>query len=812
MVTNHLTGSSTTMADSRTLLAVVALALLAAPASAADFPVKVTAARVGLPPNVKPGEDSGQSAFIAKFACWVPLYVDLELTGPISDPVELLIESPDPDEITTTLAIPLNLAGAGGKVSAAERGAIGYVRLAGSGEVTITVRKQGGEVLSEPFRLRSLRPRDPLTYVVLSLGNSLAGFDLSKAVTAGGEPLAGLRGGRVEVAAITDFAHLPDRWLGYDGADIVVLNTGADDFLRKLFGEGGDKTKREAMLEWVRRGGRLVVAVGANAKLIAGELRELRELLPLDVSGSRTLGSLALYWSGRESSTASTLSGVLTGKAPFPVATLVPKEARPSRVLIPPSDRRASIKDISSGQAAYGLGRVTVVGFDLDRPPFTEFALQPEFWDWVLREGGANRASLGSDGKPKPGATGPTDEEDEVAAALRTHTDTFDGVPVVSFGWVALLIILYILLIGPIEYFFLKRILGRLELTWITFPIIVLTVSLAAYFSTYSIKGHELKVNKLDVVDVDAASGRVYGTTWFTLFSPRIETYTLGISPGDGWGAAEPGTSVSWLGAPRGGRASLLHRKYAYRSDAAGLADGLEQVPVQMWSTKSFVANWSGHLDSAVGMESRLEHPPGDPTTVIGTFVNHLPVPVLFDCVAFYAGQAYPLPGGTIHSGDTIRLVFDKGVPSHQWLQKESRLRELLDGAGIAAERTGPAKGAAPQQATVSSAVAAPVGSSLPMLGVLFHESSLTYAEGVIPRNASLRRLDQSWRLTPENRSEVILVGRATPPVGPAESALSGPNAASRLWLKGLPGSGDRPPIPGTGRQETWVRVYLPVR
>jgi hypothetical protein len=101
----------------------------------------------------------------------------------------------------------------------------------------------------------------------------------------------------------------------------------------------------------------------------------------------------------------------------------------------------------------------------------------------------------------------------------------------------------------------------------------------------------------------------------------------------------------------------------------------------------------------------------------------------------------------------------------------------------------------------------------LPLLGVLFHETSLTNAEGVFPRNASLRRLDQSWRLTAENRAEVILVGRAAPPVGPAEETLNGPNAASRLWLRGLPGTDRTPiPIPGTGRQETWVRVYLPVK
>jgi hypothetical protein len=813
----------TSLATRVQFLIAATLLLLAGPASAADYPVKVTAARVGLPPGGKAADrdEAGRAAHVAKFASWAPVYVDLELAAAVGEPAELLIEAADPDEITTTLVVPLNLAGAAGKVSAADLGAIGYVRPAGS-EVTITVRAaNGGKALSEPFRVQSLRPRDPLAYVVLALGGHATGFDLPKPT---GGPLtadAGLRGGRVELAAITETAQLPDQWFGYDAADVVVLNTGpgADEFLRKLFGDAAgaaEKAKRAALAEWVRRGGRLVVAVGANAGLVA-QLPALQELLPFAVNAaapSRDPGTLVLYWGAREGGQASTLSGAMATKTgAFHVANLTAKPGRAARVLIPPPDRQtADSKEVVAAQSAYGAGKVTVIGFDLDRPPFTDFSMRAEFWDWVLREGGANRAS-GGDGKPRPGGSAPTEEEDRVAAAIRNHTDTFDGVPVVSFGWVALLIVLYILLIGPVEYYFLKRILGRLELTWITFPIIVLTVSLAAYFTAYSMKGRDLKVNKLDVVDIDPASGRIYGTTWVTVFSPRIDNYTIGLTPGEGWAGTEPArTAVSWVGSPRGGRASLLRRSYHYHSGPNGAADGLEKVPIQVWSTKSFVADWSAPLDpGAPVFESRLEHPPADRSTVVGTFVNRLPGQVvLSDCVAFYAGQAYPLPGGTIRSGETVRLVLDKGLPATQWLQNESQLKKgLLALAGASDERPGAkAVGSRPGAAAASAA-----GGAIPLLGLLFHEASLTYGEGVVPENASLRRLDQSWRLTPDNRGEVILVGRVAAPPGPAEETLSGPAAPSRLWLRGLPGSGEpRAPIPGTGRQETWVRVYLPVR
>jgi hypothetical protein len=465
---------------------------------------------------------------------------------------------------------------------------------------------------------------------------------------------------------------------------------------------------------------------------------------------------------------------------------------------------------VLAAQWAFGLGRVTVIGFDLDRAPFADFAQRPEFWDWVLRECGSARASAGGDGKPRPPGV-MTEDEDEAAVAIRTHNDTFTGVPVVSFGWVALLIVLYILLIGPIEYFFLKRVLGRLELTWITFPIIVVTVSVLAYVSATAVKGREMKVNTVDVVDIDPASGRVYGTTWFTIFSPRNDTYTIGVSPGDGWiSNPQPGaTVVEWIGAPRGGRGSLVRRRYSVHSDGATSADGLENVPIQVWSTKGFSANWSAHLDlrsRAKQLDVDLEHPPGDHTKVVGSFTHYLPVPALVDCVAFFAGHAYPLPGEVIVNGGRVRLVLDQPIPATQWLQTKGQLDQLLMRTQMFAERVGQKGAQKPQQQPLFAG-------PLPMWGVLFHEGALRKDEGVIPRNASLRRFDQTWRLSPDNRDEVIIVGRVAPTLGAAEDVLSGPNSPSKLWLKTLPGSGEaRPKITGTARQETWVRFYLPVK
>ena len=492
----------------RPFLAAACLFLGAADASAQKPRVKITSARAGLPPGGRTTDrdENSQAVHVAKFAAWAPVYLDLEMLDAVKEPAEVVIESPDADEITTVLTVPLNLADArpGQAVTTRDLGQFPYLRPNGSGETTFTVRTDKGVALSEPFRLRLFRPKDTFTYVVLSLGGKLPGFELPKPTT-NAETAGDLRAGRVELAAIGDVSLLPDQWFGYEAADLVVLTTGtgSDEFLRRLFGDqvsASDRAKRAALLEWVRRGGRVVVSVGSNAGLVA-QLPALQEFLPFGVkpdAPSRSVGGLTLSWTGRDSNII--VQAINPKAGTMPAANLAAKPGRAARVLIPPPNRQTDDKEPVAVQAAFGLGRVTVLGFDLDRAPFTELGRRPEFWDWVLREAGASRASVGNDGKPRTASSGYGEDEDELAAALRTHVDTFDGVPVISFGWVAIFIVLYILLIGPVEYFFLKKVLGRLELTWVTFPIIVLTVSAAAYFTAYAVKGRDLKVNKVDVV------------------------------------------------------------------------------------------------------------------------------------------------------------------------------------------------------------------------------------------------------------------------------------------------------------------------
>src|SRR5262249_20799603 len=159
------------------------------------------------------------------------------------------------------------------------------------------------------------------------------------------------------------------------------------------------------------------------------------------------------------------------------------------------------------------------------------------------------------------------------------------------------------------------------------------------YFTAYYLKGNDLKVNKIDVVDIDLSPAvdpqnpppRVYGTTWFTLFSPRIQHYTIGVEPAESWGVAggqgAPSTTLGWLGKPtdqwggmgRGGSQSLFRRTYDYADDLSGLVG----VPIQVWATKSFSASWMvPSAGTTVPFSAEVKHAPGRPELLIGTVTS----------------------------------------------------------------------------------------------------------------------------------------------------------------------------------------------
>ncbi len=122
-----------------------------------------------------------------------------------------------------------------------------------------------------------------------------------------------------------------------------------------------------------------------------------------------------------------------------------------------------------------------------------------------------------------------------------------------------------------------------MELTWITFPIWVVLVSAGAYALAMYTKGDELRLNQVDLVDVDVQSGIARGTSWLNLFSPQSQTFDLGLALREPSGApvADSQRLLSWLGTGGSKFGSGSGALFAGQYDFSPELDTLEHVPVQ---------------------------------------------------------------------------------------------------------------------------------------------------------------------------------------------------------------------------------------
>ena len=245
-----------------------------------------------------------------------------------------------------------------------------------------------------------------------------------------------------------------------------------------------------------------------------------------------------------------------------------------------------------------------------------------------------------------------------------------------------------------------------------------------------------------------------------------------------------------------------LSRGYKYNVDTQArqlaVADGLIGVPIQVWSTMTFDMAWTGTLskEKLPVTDIDLFHPPGSKGSVAGSFRLNLPIGATKKPLLIYAGEVYELP--SVMPGQRIEIP-GIGAGKEDGLPRQSDWFSRLNV---------PNESNNSYDNTNGGAV-----SKTPLWSTLFHDKVSSGSIDDI-HNASLRLLDESWRISSDNRDEAILLIAVPAQSAPAEELMTRPDgpSPSLVWLRGLPSEGiTRQPMPGTLKQETYIRIYIPI-
>ena len=340
----------------------------------------------------------------------------------------------------------------------------------GARRATIVLLVDGVEVARQQVRLEPIAAFQPAVGVISS------------------DPalLNSLRAAQVAADAATAVAHLDPTLLPDDAMQLAGLDT---IFIHDLASATLSQAQRDALALWIRLGGQLIVGGGPPAeRTVPG----LADLLPVEVGQLQAgVPADALARLARRPELAASLPA-LTASAVTPRAA--------ARTL----DQAGLLTAHSEG-----AGEVIFAAFDL--AALRAWAGEASLWEQVMRQ--APRATIGFSFRWR-------------SENLLRDTVQFDALRLPSTGVLLLLMLAYIAVVGPANFFVLRR-LRRIELAWVTTPLIVVAFLALAYGASFVLRGTRPQVLQLSIVQGFAETSRGQATAFVGLFSPQRRSYQL---------------------------------------------------------------------------------------------------------------------------------------------------------------------------------------------------------------------------------------------------------------------------------------------
>ena len=664
-----------------------------------------------------------------KVGHWVPLWFDLKSDGgtgtatPFEGVVE--VEAPDADAVPVIFRTPVAYTGEP-FVTVETLFRLGRT----TGQVVVRLRPYASTTSASHDSAQNTdaaeRPLGPAVWSVtlplretdepapsttLPAGGGTPRFDLPRPLPATAELLVNLGGELltnesprqrsrnasvepVNVSVVLPAAGpFPTHPAAWESVEATLIATTGENPFTSLTGPS-----RQAFLRQLELGGRVLVCLGKNAQAVLADAE-----LAAVFSPGRLDGVTKLPRAARLRTFAGVEEDLPLDQTPADYAIF---EAVTWPVLSQEGEAIGQAGTIF--QRRHGFGQITVTAVDFDQPPFLEWrgrtvslrrALQPHL----------SRSANATD------PMGNSINDADLAVQLRAALTQFSGVRVLGFLTLTMLLVGYVLLIGPADWWFLKRFVGRMRWTWLTAPILIVSVVIGAILLTGWTKGSS-KINQAELIEI-ASVGQdrpllVRGLAWTEFYTPigRKATVTVTLPAGgfprtDAAPAASTSANaststdgnfapadtsresllVSWHGSPGSGLGGmsapqpLFQQAEPYRvvepnrsvgaehrDDRTGPNEGsitaaLVGVPMLPASSKGMMARWSFDANATIDSDFVREQA----GRFHGSFVNPLPVS-LKDVLVIHGDWAH-LEAGPFAPGERITIERGRYPQTLEW-------------------------------------------------------------------------------------------------------------------------------------------------
>jgi hypothetical protein len=350
---------------------------------------------------------------------------------------------------------------------------------------TVSARlMQNGQVLASS----DAQPGTAATVLIGVLSDQSTALDNFAAVHPGGLAAS------VAHLALEDVSDSPILLRAFD---LLAIDNFATDSLTAA--------QRGALTDYVQNGGELMLGTGASwRKTLAGVSSSL---LPISVDGTTTLDSV---------SSIDNLSAV-----EIATGTLNPGSnawlAEGSRPLL--------------AEKVVGSGMVTLATFDWNQAPIAgstgaDTLLRRVLVRTMFSAAAAQGMFFNKGGGFGIGGSGSTAERSNAVAQALGSLPALDLPSLLVIG---ILVLAYVLFVGPINYFVLRS-LNHRALAWVTVPLIVIVASAGAFGTGLFTKGRSVQTNQVSIIHLEPGWDHAYVESYLGVVTPTRGDYQVNLT------------------------------------------------------------------------------------------------------------------------------------------------------------------------------------------------------------------------------------------------------------------------------------------